>query len=227
MLIRIPSGVKTEVSFGYDVATGKARFLGYRRSSYALALPDEICGTFDVVKPGYVGDYKTGHSVLGHASSSAQLKFGALCVDLLKPLGSGVTVEHVYVRGGAEKVSYDRAALSREQLTEFGGQLKAMVSSLREAQTGTRRYHEGLHCRHCHAFDWCPAKREMLSFLAGEVDLAKGYERTREIEQLAKRSLDRLKEIAQEQPISLGNGRYYGISKRNRFEEYVKHEQDS
>lgn len=222
MLIRIPSGVRAEVAFAYDVDTGKARFLGYGRDAYVNATDSEVCGTADIVRPGYVGDYKTGHAVLGPAAYSSQLKFPSMCMDALYPGGLGtVTGEYIFIREGYATPSYDRAVFTRPILKDFATSLKLMVASLREAEFGTRRFKEGLHCRNCHAFDFCPAKREMLTFLGQGTDLGTAYTRTREIETMAKRALERLKEIAAREPFQIGEGRFYGKSKRGKFEEYI------
>lgn len=225
MKIRIPSGCKTEVSLAYDILTCRPRYLGSGRQSYANASKTEICGTWDLVKPGFIGDYKTGHTVLGPAADSAQLAMGALCVDILRPVGDGVAVEYIYVREGSPAPWHDRAFLTREDLAAFAARLSIMAASIIEARSGTARYREGLHCRHCPAWDFCPPKHLFLDSLSEETDLGTAYIRTRELEAKAKKALVTIKEHADRLPggrVELGGGRFYGLSKRGKYEEYIE-----
>lgn len=229
MRISIPRGSEAEVAFAWDYNTGETRRLGHGRESYSNATEHEICGTADMIyisehaKAGIVRDYKTGHGYVTEAKSNAQILFLSLAARELYYLDT-VIGEIVAVRDDLNEPRYDRAEFSKYELWDFAHALKTMVGSLLNLSSGTpAEYREGTHCRYCPSFDFCPAKKELLTFLAGgEYDPATAYVKTREIETMAKRALARLKEVSDRELIHLGGNRYYGKSPAGKYEEHSR-----
>lgn len=228
MRISIPRGSEAEVAFAWDYNTGETRRLGHGRESYSNATEHEICGTADMIyvsnfaKAGIIRDYKTGHGYVIGARGNAQILFLSMVAGKLYSLDT-VIGEIVAVRDDLNEPRYDRAEFSRSDLGFFERDLLLMVRRLLNFPSRPAEYREGTHCRYCPSFDFCPAKKELLTFLAGgEYDPATAYVKTREIETMAKRALTRLKEVSDRELIHLGGNRYYGKSPAGKYEEHSR-----
>lgn len=198
-LENLPVGLATEVSFAWNWQTGAVRELGRnlpRRTDggvdYDAAGVDwscEVPATIDVmgvadrggdgslrsvVRRGYVGDYKSGHSKYPAPDMFGQTMLAAVCVS--KVYGcDDVVVEllHIHDNGGHHVV---RRTVNEWDLQAFEAELQqamyAVQAGLLETGLGetcglehdeaasdtTVTPVEGPWCDHCPAFRGCPKK---------------------------------------------------------------------
>lgn len=233
-------GCRDEPSYALDVATGKARLLGYRlERAYGEAKPGEMFGSADYVRTGgdevLVVDLKTGMSDVPHPSRNAQLRFLALAAAS----AHGVSRARVGILHAPEGRAHwwSWASFDAFDLATIAAELRTLVERIGYARNDvaagkTPHLTVGEHCAHCPARFGCPARVAMAKRLAGEpeavvMDLkalltpetaALAYSRWR----AAKKAIDEvggaLHALAKETPIALGDGRVWGPVESEREE---------
>lgn len=186
-----PEAYVAEVSFAYDVKTGKSRELGRRMRRddvQAARKAGEIAGTIDILgaapEAAVVLDYKTGRGFVEKAETNWQL--GAYGLMAARALGlPGV------VRGALRVLEnsnpfFDLDTMDASSVDVFEAKLRNLVrrrdgaiaraiENLREKRPlleGAPSFVEGPHCKYCPAFSSCPTKTKHLIELArdGAVD---------------------------------------------------------
>lgn len=218
-----------ELSIAWDYATDTARILGHGRHTYADASDTDICMTGDLVvireDVGLVRDYKTGHGYVTPAQHSAQLHVLALGVSRVFGLES-IMVEFMHIKeptAFGDRFPSDQFWVTRSHLDAMKARIHGMVAELMSDEPPA--YREGMQCRYCPSWDWCPPKKELLQLLAGGLEFEPGiaYQKTRELETRAKIALTRLREYSDVHGlIELGNGRVYGRSPSGKYEEHTR-----
>lgn len=156
-----PEKFAAEVSYAYDIKTGRARFLGADLNrEYKGLLSTEIPCTLDVVgidrstATAWVYDYKSGWGWMPPARDHWQLIFGLLCVTRAH---DGVTGGHVEVlRTNDDGAGYhDWASFDEFDLAERAVGLQQLVKLVDDTSV---QVYEGAWCKYCPAFQDCDAK---------------------------------------------------------------------
>lgn len=213
-----------EVAVAYDYATGKGRMLGQGKSrNYGQLSPTEIAGTSDVMAWGQylkVSDYKTGMGYVPAAKGNPQLLLIALAGTRALGLDTA-TVEIIRVNETGPPVR-DLAEVDEFDLDSFALKVKQTMASVQVAATEieagrTPDVREGGWCKYCPAKQACPAKRGLLADLVAKgpdalahSDMPVVYKRVRNLNNLAEKAMERLKALAREAPIEIGDGLMYG-----------------
>jgi hypothetical protein len=229
-----PNAYVAELGVAWDWETGRARELhrGGERD-YSMLGPTEIPATLDsAAKLGdaraYVGDYKSEYSYQAPAREHAQLRFGLLAVSRLWHCYDGGLVEITRPRDSGEAWR-DGDELDAFDLAEVAEEIRELAERVVAAR---RAYEErGVMpptnvtdaCVHCPAAHACPAQGQAI---ARVIDPAQ-QQLTRELAAKAyfwiKAAEARLEEykgalrayVFQQGDIPLGDGRVYGIQRRN------------
>ena len=176
-LAELPIGTAPEVTFAYDLSSGRARELGRRLGrDYRGLAEEELPGTSDAVGVGaaavFVGDYKTGFHVVA-ARDNLQLRalclFAARAYDRDEAIGEIVRIKP---DGGVWR---DRVTFDALDLDDFSVQLERVTKAVlgQRARAAAGRLPdvvEGDHCRFCPAWDACPAKATALVRVASGAD---------------------------------------------------------
>jgi hypothetical protein len=223
---------EVEAAYAFDVATGRARLIGYSLGrDYGPLSPTEIVGTADLVLidsegRGVILDWKTGQPQAS-AAVNPQLALLALCLSRYRG-DPEVVVELVYLgEEGGYKV--DRAVLDSLDLDSFAAQLREAVTLWRSPEAA-QRVNPGDHCRYCPCFDSCPAQHQLArSFSSGLIDPAAVQSLTPEAAGAAWAKLEhyeallaeikkQLKERAHRQPLVLPTGERLGFVEKERRE---------
>jgi hypothetical protein len=231
-----PGAYASEVSWAYNVETGKVRELGRgigRDAAYAALAPMEIPGTGDNagllgVDAVIVTDYKAGWA--GHVPPAREhFALHVYAFMAARCWGrSRAVVAIIRVLDGEPRI--DRAELDALELDAIEerllGIVRGVLAERAEYRAGnTVKLAEGDWCRWCPAFAACPAKVALAASLGrGEYDDAI---LTRENAaavwtklQGARAVLDRiegaLKTLAQVDPIALPDGRILGPVEKRR-----------
>ncbi len=215
-----------EVTFAFDIETGKARVLGQGLGrDYSSATVNEVVGTVDLVgvtvDAAVVPDVKTGHAYLD-PERMRQLKFLSLaaCAAYSKSVAiSGI------IRLREDGSSYfSRVEFDEFSLSEFELELRDIVAAVRAARVQAERGErletvEGEHCRYCPAFNSCPSKMALVKAFAvapdalgvtiegaSEEELALAWERADALEKVIERVKDSIRLRARQRPVHLGKG---------------------
>ncbi len=194
-----------EVSFAYDVLTGRARKTATTGRAYEVTA-SEIPGTADVVVWAggpTVMDWKTVNWDLDVEASWPQLEFYGLCAARVVD-SSEATVEIVTVADNGELTRFTRH-LDWEDLGAIAKRVRRVWDRVQAVRIA-RAAHEsasaspwlpdvtkGAHCRYCPASLHCPATRAAIATLRGldltaelsREDVAEGWLAAREAEQVA------------------------------------------
>jgi hypothetical protein len=162
-----PNAYAFEVAFAYDLEKDTARELGRgltREAAYALATPDELVGTTDVVgvTPEFVVvcDYKTGYRYFDAIEENAQLMFYALAACR--------TYGRTHAMMAIIRIDQDGhpyflwAEVTQAMLEAFVAQLRAKDEEIAflqliHEQGGELEPVTGEHCRYCPAVHCCRA----------------------------------------------------------------------
>lgn len=220
-----PEQWAAEVALAWDWSTGKARELGRGLGrDYEVVDGTEIAGTLDTLSLSadlvHVWDYKTGWADLGPVLNSWQLRtYGLMAARAYdKP-----AAEIGFIRLRPDGTPwFDAVTMSEMELDAFELELRTLLeeaSRLRLSDVRQLEFGEGPLCRHCPAFERCPAKVSLAAALASPSDhlgeitpdvAAKAWERLA----LAREVLDRVegavREYAFHHPIALANGKVLG-----------------
>ncbi len=223
------TSVRAEVAVAYDLR-GRARELGVGLGRKYGALSNwEIPGTIDllILAPGraVIVDWKGWEDVAGPADNEQTLLY-ALAVARIYSLDE-VTVAIAYLGEGKQRVP--TATLDVLDLDAFAASLDKLTDAIAEqrnrvAAGGLPDVSEGRQCKYCPAAHACPAKVALVRRLVngGEAESLEmmiplddatarlAYERLGHAKNLLKRIERVLYARAAEQPIPLGEGRYFG-----------------
>lgn len=221
---RLPVHLAAEVAFAFDPRTGRARELGRGLArDYSDAQDGEIVGTADVggLSPDAVliVDWKTGWSSVERAAANPQVRF--LAMTAARAYGrTRAVVEVIRIRdsGAAWR---DRAELDVFELDQVAVEVRELAHRV-TADDAT--FHQGTWCGTCPAFNSCPAKTALLRRLADGSETADleimlpltpdvagvAYQRYKALRGLLKRVEAALHDYARNEPIPLGEGRYFG-----------------
>lgn len=209
-------GYLQEVTFAFDVSTGRARHLGNGLGrQYPPTSPTEIVGTLDVVGKAegkvIVEDYKfdgyESHSP--EPEENPQLFFGALCLARLDPSISSIEVALRHFRPDGSHWR-EKAEVDAFDLDIFAGQLRVLLDRIRVSEDlvfagKTPPVSRGPWCRFCPAVTSCPPILDMVR--AAAHDPAAPAEQIRDLlqdagagdlasrKQAASLALRRLKEV--------------------------------
>lgn len=240
--VLLPRGMKfmAEVGYAMDVYNQTARMLGEGGNrDYSTVKENELCGTADLVAVWedqvYIRDFKTGAGFVAPASTNQQLRFFALAAALAHGKKNAV-VEIVKILHNGE-IACDPAEFDAGDLARIMIELQEMLSNLSNTQelvnNGSQPpLSEGNWCQYCPAFEQCPAKTALIgSFLGGKFsaetadeDLLEVYRRVRSLEKLAKKGLERAKEMVEATCegglLDLGNGYVYGEAPDGKWREH-------
>jgi len=209
-----------EQAFAYDVPTGQAvAFAADGHRGYSDA-EDVVHGTADVVGLMADGgvcilDWKTGHHRVDPAARNWQLRVLAMAACVVYRADHGVLALH-YTEDGwtdvAEFDAFDLAAWEAE-LRQMAGEISPDAPPV-----------VGSHCKGCPAFRRCSAQTAMIRQLAtGSNTIASdiqsmlapetarlAYERLQTVKAALAHVERAIHAYAEEEPIALGEGRYYG-----------------
>lgn len=221
-----------EVSFAFDVVTGKARVLGQNLGrDYSAATETEVVCTVDIVgltaDAVVVPDFKSGHAYLDPLQMW-QLKIISLAAARAYDRPRAVSGAILLRDDGTnyfKRVEFDELDLD---LFEIG--LRRMAARVVDARAAYERGErlvtvEGEHCRYCPAFDYCPSKMALVkSFAAApdgvgitiegatEEELLLAWERASALEQVVERVKESIRLRARQKPIPMGGGMVLGES---------------
>lgn len=214
-----------EVAYGWELATGAAREVGRNVGRGYPTRPGELYGTADLValsadrQTAFVLDVKTGRGWMPTAAESAQLRFLAMAACATYGCTSA-EVGHLHVREDGS-TWLERATLDALELDLFAEQLRQLHAQV-EAREGALA--EGPWCRYCPAFSSCPTKAALACASVGAPaeltpqTVAAAWLRMKDVRQVLDRMEETLKEYAQQQPVSLGNGMVLGPVETSRDE---------
>ena len=216
-LTDLPTHLAAEVTFAFDVRTGKARELGRCLGrDYSAATEYEIVGTIDVLGFDgdciYIGDYK-GYEYVS-ARDNPQLLFAALCATLVYP-ASYARLEIINLRDG--EIIRNSCTVDCFEIAAFRATLIKAVEATQQAGAVIAT---GDHCRYCPAWRSCPAKvavlRELVSMTPDsqaaitEANAYDAYAKYLEMRGMMKKVSDAIHAYAGTHTIDLGNGRVFG-----------------
>jgi len=217
---------RQEAAYAWNVDSGLVRYLGRGRASYAAAAigPREIAGTVDLIAAGVnealVVDWKFGRPEnVTPIADNYQMGFAAVVAE--RPV---VTAALVFISDGenawADQATWDDFALAdwREKLRRVADS----VTKAHEAVAAGKAPHltEGEHCRWCSAWNFCPAKTQLVRWMVGDPagvedrlaqytpdQKAKAWHLIRAVKDATRRAEDVLLGMARQEPIPLGDGR--------------------
>jgi hypothetical protein len=186
-----------------------------------------ITGVADVVGLAvdhvYVGDYKTGHSHLGKAGKSMQLKVLALAAS--KAFSRDKVVIQFLRLTEFGQVFKSTATLEAFDLFEIEEQIATTLADAEQIRANIAagkpyEVRQGEHCRYCPSFHACPANAKLVSYMVNDPDALEmsvksqltvtnapeAYARYKRMKDLVNRIGKAIHGFARETPISIGNG---------------------
>jgi PD-(D/E)XK nuclease superfamily protein len=177
---RLPKGLAAEVAFAYDVESGKARELGRSLGrNYTGLGPTEIAGTLDVVGVSedavYVLDWKTGWTDVPLPASNFQLRVGGLAAARAYRKGLAV-LELGRIKENGAVWKPEPAELDDFDLDAFAAEVRPVLARVRAAQEqafergGDPDVTVGPWCKHCPAWQACPAQATLIARVASGAD---------------------------------------------------------
>lgn len=209
-LKRMPTGLSTEVALAWNWKDMTARELGRSPDlprhedgavdydklgvDWTREVPTTVDvtgmaevsppGTMEVIRRGYLGDYKTGHTRYPRPSRNGQILIGAVCIRYLMQLDD-VVGELLYIDDDGECFP-QRDTIDGWTMDSFERELAAIMEeqpalqALYEANGGgVLAKREGPHCDHCPAWKDCSAKTALVRAVPDEL-LKLGAKRTPE-----------------------------------------------
>jgi hypothetical protein len=232
-----------EVSFAYDVATGRARVIGHglsREEAYQGLAPTEVTGTADSVGISadgltvYVTDYKTGRTEIARAAINWQLRFLALAsTRAYGAVHARVALIHIpdsglpwYDPASFDAWEVDGVALELRRLWDRVAFAAASVAAGEPPLCTT-----GDLCRWCPSLPYCPAQTALVRQVARDVEegrdlagaltpatAAAAWERVKSIKAAVKRAESAIYTFAAGSPIPLPGGLVLGPVETTREE---------
>jgi hypothetical protein len=223
-----PESYAAEVAFAFNWRTGTARELGRGLDRAYDCRVDEACeipGTADVVglTPTHVIvlDYKSGWADLGDVANNLQL------------LGLGLAAARAYGREDAfvgilrlrpdGTPWFDVVELGPMELDAAEVRIRGICEAAEKVRLAEHfDVQEGLWCRHCAAFDSCPAKVRLAASLAYPARVQDSIptltvesvpavlDRLAAIKEVVARVEDSVREFARVNPVPLPGGKVYG-----------------
>lgn len=198
----LPTHLSTEVAYAWNwklrTARELGRNLGHRNYHLLPNAPDPTCEipcTIDVtghaivkvvqayrwpdsttgevmVRRGYCGDYKTGHTVYPRPGQYGQTMLGAVCIRSVLQLEDCI-VELIYIDDDGE-ARHVRDLVDEWALDAFEESLAAALGRIPEleAEYDAGRglpLHQGAHCAHCAGFNHCDAKTALVRAVPAEL----------------------------------------------------------
>lgn len=219
-----------EVSFAFDVATGKARVIGHglsREEAYSDAGPTEITGTADSVGISADGltvlltDYKTGLGDVTPAARNAQLRFLSLAAS--RAYGA------VHARVALIKVKddglayYDPASFDAFEVDGVALDLAALWDRVSAAVANPEAAERtGEYCKHCPSRTYCHARTAAVRVAVGEIEesrprlavtpenILRAWDLATLLEGYAEDLKRDCKSIFEAEPVKLANGLVFG-----------------
>lgn len=229
-----PAAYAAEVAYAYDVATGKARSLGYVIGrKYVGLTPTEIPCTLDVVAlvgkdAVFYGDYKGPWKYVEAPPVNWQFRFGALCLARAHGRTRAI-VEMIRMRDGVpyrEDGELDLFDLA--QIAEDVRELHTRVVCAAAAEEPPVRI--GAHCDGCEARSNCRPRMALLWAATHDPDaqivglrrhlseehLVDAFDQVASIERLAKEMREELEAAATARPFRLRDGQVFGPIERTK-----------
>lgn len=229
-----PSAYAAEVAYAYDVATGKARSLGYVVArKYVGLTPTEIPCTLDVVAlvgkdAVFYGDYKGPWKYVEAPPTNWQFRFGALCLARAHGRTRAI-VEMIRMRDG---VPYREAGeLDLFDLAQVAEEVRELhTRAVRAAAAEEPPVRIGAHCDGCEARSNCRPRMALLWSATHDPDaqivglqrhlsdqhLVDAYDQVAAIERLAKEMREELEAAATARPFRLRDGQVFGPIERTK-----------
>lgn len=231
-----PESFNAEVSFGYNPSTEECRVLGMgleRDEARALATPDEMVGTVDVVgiengERALVWDYKSGRGHVTRASQNWQTWTYQLMVARafgLRRAKGGI------IRANETGTWYDVCEMDELDLAQHAARLRELLDTRAnviaakmkgEAWVADIEPHQGPWCRYCPAAATCPPRVRALVALGSassvsdtlralSVELtpetaAKAWHRLKNARAMLDLVDAAIREFARDTPVDLGDG---------------------
>jgi hypothetical protein len=215
--------VDAEVAMGYDVASGRARVIGYNIGrAYGEPGPFEVVGSTDLIAVGngrlVVLDWK-GHMSVGAPADNEQLMFYALAASRIYNIE---TVELVVAHIADSNSNIYKATVDAFDLDAFAASLRELFA--RAASAKPEDAIEGPHCHNCNSAEHCPRRQALALDLAAPttetriayLDLnddevaADAYEFAGRVRMLLRRLDTRLYARAGERPFAIADGKMFG-----------------
>lgn len=166
-------GLRSEVAYAYNVATGEARHLGQRLGRQYKLETMEVACTLDLVGTDgdavVVIDAKTGHGDVTPADRNQQLRFQALCAaKVYGKVHAKIAILRCTENGSPR---WDWSHLEVWDLDEVEGDIRhsfaAVSKAMAQVQAGkVPNVTEGSHCKYCPAAPVCPAKTALIRQMA-------------------------------------------------------------
>lgn len=211
-----------EVAFAYDPGTGQARELARGKSrdeAYKLARPGEICGTVDAVGVTADGTVHTLEEKFGHQARPElyewQVKFAALAA--CRAWGHERAISDLACQRPDREPDIVRTDYGPLELSFIAADLATLTKRL-DAAKSTDPVTQSKHCRYCPAAFTCPANVSTLALLAETgpdvritaTRAGEAYHFIQAAENVIGIMKKQLRQIAQVEPVPIGDGRYYG-----------------
>ena len=233
----LPSGGHSEIALAWNSDTGEGRVLGHdigrNYLEHGWDPGVEFAGTADRLgileedeqRIVFILDWKSGFRA-GSAADSWQLKLLALAAVSAFD-ADGARVGHAYLREDEDEPRYELTEYDAVDLALFGEELRELRAALKyvaaEVDGGkVPDVTEGDHCQFCPAFDHCPAKNRLALSMLGRLqpdqlkvselvdeDAGRAVFLVRDVNRIAERILDALKDRARQAPFLLPNGKLY------------------
>lgn len=220
-----------EVTFAFDYFQNEGRELGRDLGrNYSAAKLEEFVGTADLVSVTddsvVVPDWKSGHAWLPRPLDSWQLKFLGLAAA--RTYGKD-RAEIGFIRVWDSEPKWFFEVMDAFELDGFAAELMTLADRIDANDEPPK---PGPWCKHCPAFQSCPAQTALIRKVASapaEVHeeiralltpqtAAKAYLRLQLVKEVIKRTEGALYAYAAEHPIPLGDGRVFGPTTTKRDE---------
>lgn len=221
-----------ELAIAYDPATGTARELGRNIGRrYPPVHPGEFVGTADIVTMSkaevFVGDFKTGRTLITPAKDNPQLRMlGLAAARLFNRRHLRVAIIRITEEGTPffDSADYDALELDtiEEDLRDLARRIDQAKDLLDLGQPPPVTV--GTHCRWCPSLPYCPAQVALVKKLAGEPELvaeditsaltpesaSRAWARLKVVEEVIRRVREGVYAYARDHAIQLPNGLVVG-----------------
>ncbi len=240
--LRLPEGSSPEQAFSWDAVSGETKWLGTLKDArgYPEAPYSTLFGTADVMAPmsitldekpvsiAFLCDWKSGHPSFLPESDSWQMR--VLAFMAAKCLGAGYAVTRITgVRDGF--VSHKPQKLwTPEELAETEVILRKAYDAVNaRARKGVTiaDVSVGSHCHFCQAWRSCPANKELLRDIPGDVDetdLVKAFATWQQLKTAAQKFEETMKRVSSEEPVYVGGNSVYGKAPDGKFRKFRRGE---
>lgn len=231
----LPRG-STEVTYVYDVQTGKANRIGRHVERKYVVGDYEVPCTVDLETYSengpYVVDFKTGFNPVEPADHNPQLLFSALCLSRITGASSiGAAIVYVHTDG---ELRWDRTVYDAITLDTFAARVRNQFFAAMDAtkcydETGEVITKIGKHCTYCESKRHCVSYERAANALISDAKESWAEklrrQKSRRVLYLETERAKAILEIAEEMiredlrqngEIDLGDGRIVLIGKGNR-----------